>query len=254
MELMETLGQIAGLGGIAIGSFLMMGRDILRKKIFPSLTKAQSFKILNTLILLTWSLSVIGLAGWIYLESVKSNKSEHVETGIPNTGRLSDADIISKTDELIAILNRRAERIVTYLENKKNNSSILFNNDYQGIDDVVDNFKRLHEAHITHLKAGRFIAAHEILIEINALSFMDKVKSRAKITYAINSMGHSYGNIITLYVANEYAFFFDVGKFKPSPDERTTNKRGPGYDPSHLMANLIDTNEIYRIILESDAL
>jgi hypothetical protein len=38
-ELLKAVGQIAGLGGIALGVFLLLYRDIIREKIFPSFTK-----------------------------------------------------------------------------------------------------------------------------------------------------------------------------------------------------------------------
>jgi len=89
MELMKIVGQVAGLGGIALGMFLIIGRDIVRKNIFSSLTKEQSFKLINTLIILTWSLAAFGVAGWLYLEVNNKNNSVKIQTGIHNEGTLT---------------------------------------------------------------------------------------------------------------------------------------------------------------------
>jgi len=45
-QLIKEIGQIAGLGGVAIGAFLLIGRNIIAKNIFPQLTKQQSTKII----------------------------------------------------------------------------------------------------------------------------------------------------------------------------------------------------------------
>ena len=62
-ELLRTVGQIAGIGGIALGVFLLLFRDIIRKKIFPTLTKQQGFQLLMLISVLVWSIALAGIGG-----------------------------------------------------------------------------------------------------------------------------------------------------------------------------------------------
>jgi len=63
-----TLGQIAGIGGISVGTLLMIFRDIVRKKIFPKLTKEQGFRLLTLIIVLVWITAIVGILSWTYAE------------------------------------------------------------------------------------------------------------------------------------------------------------------------------------------
>ncbi len=41
-ELIKIFGQIAGIGGLAIGMFLLVAKELIRKAIFPALIKQQA--------------------------------------------------------------------------------------------------------------------------------------------------------------------------------------------------------------------
>ncbi len=45
LETLKQLGQVAGIGGIALGVLALVFRDIIRKNIFAGLTKRQSFEL-----------------------------------------------------------------------------------------------------------------------------------------------------------------------------------------------------------------
>jgi hypothetical protein len=65
-DLLKTLGQIAGIGGISLGVFLLLFRDLIRKKIFPTLTKDQAFRLLRLIAILVWSVAIVGIGAWIW--------------------------------------------------------------------------------------------------------------------------------------------------------------------------------------------
>ncbi len=46
MKFIAEWGMIAGIAGLGLGVFLMLFREVIRKNIFASLTKKQSFRIL----------------------------------------------------------------------------------------------------------------------------------------------------------------------------------------------------------------
>ena len=50
-ELIKTVGQVAGIGGIALGVFLLLFRDLIRKQIFPTLAKREGYRLLRPCIL-----------------------------------------------------------------------------------------------------------------------------------------------------------------------------------------------------------
>jgi len=65
-EILEIFGKIAGIGGLSLGVMLLIFRDFLAKKIFSTLTKEQSFKLLRLLLILTWSIAIVGISAYIY--------------------------------------------------------------------------------------------------------------------------------------------------------------------------------------------
>jgi hypothetical protein len=64
-ELLKDLGQIAGIGGIALGVFMLLFREVIRKKIFPTLTKKQGYWIILVSLFLIWSVALAGIIAWI---------------------------------------------------------------------------------------------------------------------------------------------------------------------------------------------
>jgi hypothetical protein len=65
-ELLKTLGQILGIGGLAVGIFFLLFREIIRKSIFPMLKKDDAYRLLRLISVLIWSVAVIGIGAWIW--------------------------------------------------------------------------------------------------------------------------------------------------------------------------------------------
>jgi hypothetical protein len=66
-KILGSLGRIAGLGGIALGVFLLIFQGVLQKQFLPQagLTSAQAFAILLSLMILTFGVAGIGLMAWL---------------------------------------------------------------------------------------------------------------------------------------------------------------------------------------------
>ena len=64
--LFETLGAIAGIGGIALGVFLLLFRDVIRRNIFPNLTREQAYKIIRLVLILTFLIALAGIGAWVW--------------------------------------------------------------------------------------------------------------------------------------------------------------------------------------------
>jgi len=64
-DLLKTLGQILGIGGLALGVFFLLFREMLRKSIFPALKKDDAYRLLRLIAVLIWSVAVIGVCAWV---------------------------------------------------------------------------------------------------------------------------------------------------------------------------------------------
>ncbi len=68
-DVLKTVGQIAGIGGLALGVFLLLFRDIIRKNIFPKLPAAEAYRLLRQITGAVWSVAVVGILAWVYVET-----------------------------------------------------------------------------------------------------------------------------------------------------------------------------------------
>ena len=73
-NILKIVGKIAGIGGLALGVFLIIYKEVLRNKFFSKLNSDQSYLIIRLLILLTWSLAVIGLLAWLLNNNNSNNE------------------------------------------------------------------------------------------------------------------------------------------------------------------------------------
>lgn len=71
-NIIKIAGQIAGIGGLALGVFLLLFRELIIKKIFPNLTREHGYKILRLFMILTFMISVVGIIAWISSQYFKS--------------------------------------------------------------------------------------------------------------------------------------------------------------------------------------
>jgi len=69
IELLKIVGQVAGIGGLALGTFILLFREILRKAIFPTLTKAQAYRLLLLLSFFIWTLALAGIGAWMWTQA-----------------------------------------------------------------------------------------------------------------------------------------------------------------------------------------
>lgn len=73
LSLLEKLLATTGLGGFCVGILLVIFKETLRAKFLSQLTKEHSFKIIKTIIWLTWSIAVLGLLAWAGLRIQEIN-------------------------------------------------------------------------------------------------------------------------------------------------------------------------------------
>jgi hypothetical protein len=66
--LLKTLGQIAGIGGIALGVVLILFREVIRKNIFPTLGPRDAYLLIRLILVLVFLLGSAGLGVWAWVQ------------------------------------------------------------------------------------------------------------------------------------------------------------------------------------------
>ncbi len=77
-SLFEIGGKIAGVAGLTIATLLIVFREIIRKKIFPNLTKDQGFRILRLIIISTLIIAFSGIISWTLTKLTNDDKNSLV--------------------------------------------------------------------------------------------------------------------------------------------------------------------------------
>lgn len=65
IEILNKLSKTAGIAGVGFGVFLLIFRDVIRKNSFPILKKDHAYSLLRLVVILTWSVAVLGIIGWL---------------------------------------------------------------------------------------------------------------------------------------------------------------------------------------------
>lgn len=66
-KILTSLGRIAGVGGVALGVFLLIFRGVLEKQFLPQagLQSDQAFAVILSLMIFTFGIAGIGLIAWL---------------------------------------------------------------------------------------------------------------------------------------------------------------------------------------------
>ena len=91
-EILRTVGQIAGIGGLALGVLLIVFRDIIRKKIFPKLPPAEAYRLLRLITMAVWSVTIVGIVAWVYIAHA-STSNIGADCGIAVGGNVSGSNL-----------------------------------------------------------------------------------------------------------------------------------------------------------------
>lgn len=81
IELLSTLGQVAGIGGIALGVVLLVFRDILAKA--SSLLDEQAYRLHRLAMVLTFAVGVIGLCLYAFAPPPNQNGAASADVAAP---------------------------------------------------------------------------------------------------------------------------------------------------------------------------
>jgi len=125
-KLLQGLGKIAGLGGIAVGVVLLLFRDFLKQKFLPSqgLPPEQGYHILLAFLILTFGIGAVGVVAWIIGKTVAPGKSASfsavtvltllITTVLASTVMVSRGDSSNDDKRKQVYIGGRVEDSVTY--------------------------------------------------------------------------------------------------------------------------------------------
>ena len=71
IQLLQAVGKIAGIGGLALGVFVLLFEEVIRKNIFPMLSDDHASGLIRQFMYLTFGVAVAGIAAWTFV-AVKS--------------------------------------------------------------------------------------------------------------------------------------------------------------------------------------
>ena len=66
-QLLESVGKIAGIGGLALGVFVLLFEEVIRKNIFPMLSDDHASGLIRQFMYLTFVVAVCGIVSWTYV-------------------------------------------------------------------------------------------------------------------------------------------------------------------------------------------
>lgn len=67
-ELLKIVAQAAGIGGIALGVLLLIFREVIRKNLFPNLSREQGYRLIRLVVSLTFAIAVFGIGAWVWVQ------------------------------------------------------------------------------------------------------------------------------------------------------------------------------------------
>ena len=98
-ELLKTVGQIAGIAGVALGVFLLLFRELIRKSILPRLPAREASRFLTLIAVLVWSVALVGIGAWVWTETHESSATApatdiiHIQQGVGAGGNIKGSQI-----------------------------------------------------------------------------------------------------------------------------------------------------------------
>ncbi|MBN2396299.1 MAG: hypothetical protein JXC36_07545 [Candidatus Atribacteria bacterium] len=95
LQILKTVGQIAGLGGFAVGILFLLFKEVIKKNIYSKLTKQQSFILIRLFLVLVWSVTLFGIASWTSIIILEKGKLSNATSD--STSVIIKTSLIDKT-------------------------------------------------------------------------------------------------------------------------------------------------------------
>ena len=90
-ELLKIVAQAAGIGGIALGVLLLIFREVIRKNLFPNLSREQGYRLIRLVVSLTFAIAVLGIGAWVWVQ--KSSGPDKAASPAAATGNAAPGSV-----------------------------------------------------------------------------------------------------------------------------------------------------------------
>jgi hypothetical protein len=77
IQLLQAVGKIAGIGGLALGVFVLLFEEVIRKNIFPMLSDDHASGLIRQFMYLTFGVAVMGIVAWTVVAVKGPQSSGH---------------------------------------------------------------------------------------------------------------------------------------------------------------------------------
>ena len=115
-NVLRIVGSIAGIGGLALGVFLLIFRNLIQKIEFPRLTREQGFKLMRLFSFFTWTVAIIGMALWAYAAIPIRAAYNHVIGGRQSESSRDDVIVAYLAAEQKGLLMRSIDHFEGVIE------------------------------------------------------------------------------------------------------------------------------------------
>lgn len=79
IQILKIVGEVAGIGGLGLGVFLLLFKDLLKKIVAPKMSAKHWFRVVVLFMFLVWSVAVWGIGAWVYAATHQSREMETAE-------------------------------------------------------------------------------------------------------------------------------------------------------------------------------
>ncbi|WP_312547946.1 DUF4019 domain-containing protein [Massilia sp.] len=93
-EVLQVVGKTAGIGGLALGVFLLIFRDIIRRNIFPKLSPTHAYRLITLIVSLTFLISAVGIGAYVYMHRISDDLAVEFPGHSPEPVILSHLQLI----------------------------------------------------------------------------------------------------------------------------------------------------------------
>jgi hypothetical protein len=88
-EMLETLGKIAGIGGICVGIALIVFHKVISESILATMSREQAYRLVRLVTLCVWTIALAGIGAWVLTEAPGNNGESADEPSIKTQGHQS---------------------------------------------------------------------------------------------------------------------------------------------------------------------
>jgi hypothetical protein len=88
-EMLETLGKIAGIGGICVGVALIVFHKVISESILGTMGREHAYRLVLLVTVCVWTIALAGIGAWVLTEAPGNNGESADKPSIKTQGAQS---------------------------------------------------------------------------------------------------------------------------------------------------------------------